>query len=91
MSWRTLHADDCVWEVRATASGTEAEDAAAGVREILEFRAIGEIRPPRRIEVDAGVLARMSEAELMNAYRAARPIGGDYYGRPGKRMPDAKE
>jgi hypothetical protein len=30
----------------------------------------------------------MDEAALKSAYLRARPIGGDYYGRPGKRMSD---
>jgi hypothetical protein len=91
MRWRTVNADGCEWEVRAVASGTEAEAVTEGVREILEFSAVGELRPPRRIEVDAGALGTMSDDELLKAYRGARPIGGDFYGRPGKRMPDAKE
>lgn len=90
MSWRTLHADGCAWEVRATASAGDVKDVRAGAREILEFRAVGEIRPPRRIEVDADALGRMSDVELLRAYRASRPIGGDFYGRPGKRMPDTQ-
>jgi hypothetical protein len=31
----------------------------------------------------------MDEAGLRSAFLQARPIGGDFYGRPGKRMPDA--
>ena len=89
MSWRTLEADGCEWEVRATASGTDAEALTDGVREILEFRAVGEPRPPRRIEVEGGALSNMSDDDLRKAFRSARPIGGDFYGRPGKRMPDA--
>jgi hypothetical protein len=91
MNWRTLKADGCEWEIRATASGTDVEDQREGAREILEFTPIGQARPPRRIEIPAGALASLSDEDLVKAYRSARPIGGDFYGRPGKRMPDAKE
>lgn len=91
MSWRTLKADGCEWEVRATASSIDVDDQREGAREILEFTAIGQARPPRRIEIPAGALASLSDEDLVKAYRSARPIGGDFYGRPGKRMPDAKE
>ena len=92
MSWRRLSADGCEWEVRAIASEGEAVASGAAEREdILEFSAIGAIRPPRRLAVTAGALERMSDAELLAAHRKARPIGGDHYGRPGKRMPDARE
>lgn len=89
MSWRRLRADDCDWEIRAIAADVDAQAVdAASPEDILEFSAVGAIRPPRRTLVAAGALATMSEAELQAAYRRARPIGGDYYGRPGKRMPD---
>lgn len=38
---------------------------------------------------DAGGLGEMDDPELRSALRQARPIGGDVYGRPGKRMGDA--
>jgi hypothetical protein len=91
MNWRRLQADGCEWEVRATASGTDPEDQREGAREILEFTPLGQARPPRRIEIPAGALPTLSDEDLVKAYRSARPIGGDFYGRPGKRMPDAKE
>ncbi|MGH7505087.1 MAG: hypothetical protein ACRELX_05535 [Longimicrobiales bacterium] len=91
MNWKTLNADGCEWEVRAVASGTEAQEPGDSAREILEFRTVDVTRPPRRVEVDAGALSRMTDQELRAAYRMSRPIGGDYYGRPGKQMPDAKE
>lgn len=90
MSWRTLKADGCDWEVRAVASDTEPTEEGEA-REILEFTPVGQARPPRRIAIPAGALASLSDEELIKAYRSARPIGGDFYGRPGKRMPDAKE
>jgi hypothetical protein len=85
--WRTIEADGCVWEVRAVQNpdlGTE-----PGM-ELLEFRPRGGNRPPRRIVVGGmAALDDMDEAQLRAAYLQARPIGGDHYGRPGKRMSDA--
>jgi hypothetical protein len=91
MRWTRLNADGCDWEVRAIASDMDTDPAHATNREILEFSPVDMNRPPRRIEVDAGVLSTVSETELRALYQQSRPIGGDYYGRPGKRMPDAKE
>ncbi|MBI4409991.1 MAG: hypothetical protein HY561_09810 [Gemmatimonadetes bacterium] len=80
--WRRICADGCEWEVRVLP-----RESPAGL-EILEFRALDGLRPPRRLAVPLGLLERMDELALAVAYRQARPIGGDYYGRPGKRMPD---
>jgi hypothetical protein len=79
MIWRTLHADDCEWEVGVVSSETE---------EIIEFRPREATRPPRRLAIAKGSFDSMDDAALMSAYTRARPIGGDYYGRPGKRMSD---
>lgn len=79
MLWRTLHADDCDWEVGVVSSEDE---------EIIEFRPKEPTRPPRRLAVPRGALESMDENALKSAYTRARPIGGDYYGRPGKRMSD---
>jgi hypothetical protein len=57
-------------------------------RELLEFQPQDGNRPPRRIVIDEGALGGMDEAQLRAAYVQARPIGGDHYGRPGKRMGD---
>ncbi len=69
------------------------EDPSAGADgnddDVLEFRCGDGLRPPRRIAVSSGALPRMSDVELHAAYRRARPIGGDHYGRPGKRMLDS--
>jgi hypothetical protein len=79
MPWRTLHADGCDWEVGVVSSGDE---------DIIEFRPTQPTRPLRRLAIPKGTLASMDDAALKSAFTLARPIGGDYYGRPGKRMPD---
>lgn len=88
MSWKTIHADGGDWEVRAVASETAASDEEDGATEILEFVAVDGIRPTRRVAVPSGALASMDEAALLTAYKRSLPIGGDHYGRPGKRMRD---
>ncbi len=65
-----------------------AHGATGAEPELLEFRSADPNRPPRRLLVDAGRLARMDDEALRRALRQARPIGGDFYGRPGKRMGD---
>ncbi|HEX6609391.1 MAG TPA: hypothetical protein VF051_01320 [Hyphomicrobiaceae bacterium] len=77
--WRTLQADGCEWEVGVVSSEAE---------EIIEFRPKEATRPPRRLAVAPGALEKMDDDALMSAYTRARPIGADYYGRPGKRMTD---
>jgi len=57
--------------------------------EMLEFATQEGNRPPRRVVIDGGSLHDMDETALRAAYLRARPIGGDHYGRPGKRMSDA--
>jgi hypothetical protein len=84
--WRTVEADGCVWEVRTVQN----PDLGVGRdQELLEFRPRDANRPPRRVIVDHVDLETMDESALRSAYVQARPIGGDYYGRPGKRMHDA--
>ena len=60
-----------------------------GAGELLEFRSRDPNRPPRRLFVHAGRLDLMDDEALRRALRQARPIGGDFYGRPGKHMEDA--
>jgi hypothetical protein len=79
MLWRTIHADDCDWEVGVVSS--EEDD-------IIEFRPKQPTRPLRRLAVPKGSLSTMNDEALKSAYTRARPIGGDHYGRPGKRMSD---
>jgi hypothetical protein len=88
MSWKTIHADGGDWEIRAVASETPAADEAGGGTEILEFVAVDGIRPTRRVAVPTGALASMDDEALLGAYKRSLPIGGDHYGRPGKRMRD---
>ena len=80
--WPKIEADGCTWEVRVVA-GTDAYEN----NEIIEFTPSDGTKPVRRLAVPRG---ESGEIDLHNAYRQARPIGGDYYGRPGKKMPDGK-
>jgi hypothetical protein len=79
MLWRTLHADDCDWEVGVVSNEDE---------EIIEFRPKEATRPLRRLAIEKGAFDSMDDDALRSAYARARPIAGDYYGRPGKRMSD---
>jgi len=79
--WRKIEAEGCTWEVRAISLEGEAED-------VLEFRPLEATRPPRRLAVATDALDAMSDEDLHSAFLQARPIGGDFYGRPGKRMTD---
>jgi hypothetical protein len=84
MKWRTIEADGVEWEVRVV-SGAE---LGMTDEEVLEFRTRDGLRPPRRLAIAGGAFAEMGEAELRAAYLQSRPIGGDFYGRPGKQMGD---
>ncbi len=89
--WRRFAAEGAEWEVRAIPSSVDAEAVADGAeQELLEFRSTDPNRPPRRLVVDSGALSAMDESRLRSALRQARPIGGDFYGRPGKRMDDMR-
>lgn len=70
--------------MREEANGQGADPDA---REVLEFRAVDGLRRPRRVASNPGLEA-LDEAALLAAFRRARPIGGDHYGRPGKPMAD---
>ena len=83
--WPKIDADGCTWEVRVV-SGTDSYEE----NEIIEFTPSDGTKPVRRLAVARGESTDMGESALVNAYRQARPIGGDYYGRPGKKMPDGK-
>lgn len=88
--WRRILADGCEWEVRVVAAEANSRAGGAPVEEILEFCAVNAVRSPRRVTVAGGSLQRMDDAALLAAYRRARTIGGDHYGRPGKRMSDVR-
>ena len=86
MEWRHITVDGVEWEVRAISN--ELPDGTQGDEELLEFRSKEATMPPRRVSVRRGALDGMKEDALKSAFLQARPIGGDFYGRPGKRMPD---
>lgn len=87
--WRRIHEDGRDWEARAVAGPQQSDPGMDGDDETLEFVCVDGSRQPRRLAVPAGVFSDMDEQALRRAYRLARPIGGDSYGRPGKRMDDA--
>ena len=87
MKWKTLDADGCTWEVRSVVNSPGT--GTASNEEVLEFRTTNVNMPPRRLVVAAGSLEHMDDDALRAAYLRALPIGGDHYGRPGKRMTDA--
>ncbi len=85
--WRRFTAEGAEWEVRAIPSSAGVGEAA---QEVLEFRSSDRNRPPRRLVVDSGALGEMDEPDLRSALLQARPIGGDFYGRPGNHMEDSR-
>ncbi len=85
MEWKHITVDGVDWEVRAISNELEGTH---GDEELLEFRPRETTMPPRRVTVRRGALDGMKEDALRSAFLQARPIGGDFYGRPGKRMPD---
>lgn len=87
--WRRIHEDGAEWEARAVMEPRrETGPHRADTGEVLEFVCVDGSRGARRLAVPAGSLGSMDDEALYRAFRRARPIGGDYYGRPGKRMAD---
>jgi hypothetical protein len=86
MEWKQITVDGVTWEIRAVSN--ELPGGSQGDEELLEFRSREATMPPRRVTIRRGALEGITEADLQSAFVRARPIGGDYYGRPGKRMPD---
>lgn len=86
--WPRIHEDGAEWEARVVAGPQQSDPHQTGDDETLEFVCVDGSRQPRRLVVPAGSVGEMDEASLRRAYRKARPIGGDHYGRPGKRMTD---
>jgi hypothetical protein len=88
--WRCIEMDGCAWEARViTGPAAGMLSPSDRERDLLEFHALDGLRPPRRTVIRAGELETMDDGALHAAYRRALPIGGDHYGRPGKRMGDA--
>ena len=85
-TWRRIEADGTEWEVRII---SEAEGG-SGERDIVEFRALDGSAQPRRTAIEKNQLDSLSEGDLAAVYRRAAPIAADFYGRPGKPMPDAR-
>lgn len=87
--WRRLHEDGTEWEVRVL-PGSERTDDSDEQGEVLEFVCVEGTRKARQLAVARGSVTDMDDAALSRAYRQARPIGGDHYGRPGKPPSDAR-
>jgi hypothetical protein len=84
--WKTIEVDGQVWQVRSVINpdlGLDADQA------VLEFQAEDGNLPTRRVVVPQSALHGMDDQALRSAYLRALPIGGDHYGRPGKRMSDS--
>ncbi len=88
--WQRFAAEGTEWEVRVVPDETDAGHDPEAPTEVLEFRSTDPNRPARRLHVPAGRVRDMDEERLRTALRQARPIGGDHYGRPGKRMSDVR-
>lgn len=86
--WRRIREDGTEWEVRVV-PGSESGSASDEGGEVVEFICVEGTRKPRRLAVGRGSVTDMDDAALRRAYRQARPIGGDHYGRPGKPPSDA--
>lgn len=87
--WRRIEEDGAEWEARTVPGPEQLTPDLEGDQEILEFVCVDGTRKSRRVAVGAGELERMDGDELRRAYRRARPIAGDHYGRPGKPANDA--
>ena len=85
MIWRRIHTDQGDWEVRVFAVEPDRDHYR---EEILEFTPVEATRPPRRLAIGRANLDEFDDEALASCFRQARPIAGDYYGRPGKRMAD---
>jgi hypothetical protein len=83
--WKSIEADGCTWQVRTVSNP---DLGTAGGQTVLEFQPDSSNLPPRRVVVEDSALREMDDEQLRRAYRQARPIGGDHYGRPGKTMSD---
>jgi hypothetical protein len=86
MKWKEIVVDGVHWEVRAVSHELPAGSDTG--EELLEFVSREATMPPRRVTIRTGALEGLTDADLKSAFVRARPIGGDHYGRPGKRMPD---
>ncbi len=87
--WRRIQEDGAEWEARTVPGPRQMEPGLEGDEEILEFVCLDGTRKARRLAVGAGTLDSMDREALHRAYRRARPIAGDHYGRPGKPASDA--
>jgi hypothetical protein len=87
-SWRRIESDGAEWEARAIPGPGKVDPQREGDDDLLEFVCVDGSRKSRQVVVPSGSYSDMDDAALRRAFRQARPIGGDHYGRPGKHMND---
>ena len=87
--WRRLEADGAEWEVRVVPGSDGREASQDPDQEVIEFVCVDGSRRARQVAVAADTVGGMDDGTLRSAFRRARPIGGDHYGRPGKPAIDA--
>lgn len=87
--WRRIQEEGAEWEVRVV-PGSESTDESEHEGEVVEFVCVEGTRKPRRLAVARGAVTDMDADALRRAFRQARPIGGDHYGRPGKPAGDVR-
>ncbi len=86
--WRRIHEDGTEWEARIVPAPRQTEQELRADEELLEFVCVDGSRKPRQVAVPGGAYRDMDDDALHRAFVKARPIGGDFYGRPGKHMND---
>jgi hypothetical protein len=88
--WRRIHADGAEWEARVIEGPRPTSLPPDGDLDLLEFVCLDGTRKSRQVAIAAASYGDMDDAALQRSFLQARPIGGDHYGRPGKRMNDSQ-
>lgn len=88
--WRRIQTDGAEWEARVIASPRQTSPSPDADLDLLEFVCLDGSRKSRQVAIALDAYGEMDDAGLQRAFLQARPIGGDHYGRPGKRMNDTQ-
>jgi hypothetical protein len=88
--WRRIRADGAEWEARVIAGPRPTSPPSDADLDLLEFVCLDGSRKSRQVAIATDAYGEMDDAALQRAFLQARPIGGDHYGRPGKRMNDSE-